>query len=145
MSAAGLERSEGRTGVLLLPGQIRDAVLAHAEFCAPLEACGLLAVDVEGNLRMAYCLTNVAHSPSRFTVSPREHFGAMRHAERHGWTIGGDFHSHPGAEARPSPTDIAGALDPTWIHLIAGTRPVQHLRAFEIRAGEIVELRVDVS
>lgn len=142
MSAADLER--GTSGALRLPGPIHDAVMAHALFCAPFEACGLLAADERGNLRMAYCLTNVAHSPTRFTVSPREHYGAMRHAERHGWTIGGDFHSHPGAEGRPSPTDIAGALDPTWVHLIVGAVPRPHVRAFEIRGGEIAELHVDV-
>ena len=33
-----------------LPDQIRDAMVAHARFCYPEEACGLLAFDDDGRL-----------------------------------------------------------------------------------------------
>lgn len=130
---------------LTMPGQIRDAIVAHARFCAPEEACGLLAFDGAGRLRMAYCLSNVDASPSRFTVDPNEHFRAIRHAERNGWVIGGAFHSHPASEARPSPTDIAGALTAAWLHVIAGPLSMPAVRGFVIVGDRAVEVRLRVT
>jgi proteasome lid subunit RPN8/RPN11 len=71
---------------------MHDAIVTHAQYCSPYEACGLIAFDETGSPRMAYCLTNAERSRRRFTVSPQEHFGALRHAERHGWVISGVFH-----------------------------------------------------
>ncbi|MEA2001379.1 MAG: M67 family metallopeptidase [Actinomycetota bacterium] len=124
-----------------LPGQIHDAMIAHARFCLPEEACGLMAVDHEGAIRMVYATTNVVRSPVRFTVSPNEHFGALRHAERQGWVIAGSFHSHPDSAAYPSASDVAGALDPTWLYVIVGMGnggPV--LRGFRIRGSKVSEI-----
>lgn len=127
---------------MLLPAQIVDAVVAHGRFTYPEEACGLLAVDADGRVRMAYCLTNVERSRHRFTVEPTEHYRALRHAERHGWEIGGDFHSHPASPAYPSATDVAGALDPEWIHVVVSlTDPdAPVVRVFSIVEGEVTEL-----
>jgi [CysO sulfur-carrier protein]-S-L-cysteine hydrolase len=105
---------------LVVHEEMIEAMRQHARFCAPEEACGLIAVDAAGRPRMVYCLTNDEHSARRFTVSPSEHFGAMRHAERHGWEIGGVFHSHPSGQAAPSPTDIEHAPDRTWWYLVVG-------------------------
>jgi proteasome lid subunit RPN8/RPN11 len=124
--------------------QIHDAIVAHACFCAPEEACGLLAIDGAGALRMAYCLTNVDASPTRFTVAPSEHFLAIRHAERNDWTISGAFHSHPASAAMPSPADIAGALEPGWLHVIAGPLSSPEVRGFVVIDGEAVEVPLRV-
>lgn len=131
---------------MLLPGQIREAIVAHAAWAFPREACGLLAADESGSLRMAYCLTNAEASSYRFTVDPAEQFHAIGHAERSGWHIAGAFHSHPRSDASPSAADIAGALDPTWVHLIAG--PVGDdtpVRAFTIRDGLVTEIDLEVA
>jgi len=105
--------------VLLLPDQIRWAILAHAENCAPNECCGLVAVDDLGRLRFAYPLSNADPSPISYTIDPDEHFRAMRHAESMGWEIGGVFHSHPGGTAMPSMIDVQMALEPDWLYLVA--------------------------
>lgn len=125
-----------------LPPQIVDAVIAHAQFTYPEEACGLLAVDAAGEVRMVYCLTNVERSQYRFTVDPNEHYRAWRHAERNGWEIGGAFHSHPFTAPHPSSTDVTGALDPTWLQLIVGLADLDdpEVRAFRIVDGEVIEL-----
>lgn len=128
-----------------LPGQIREAIVAHARWAYPYEACGLLALDVDDGLRMAYCLTNIEASSHRFTVDPTEHFGAMRHAEANGWRIAGSFHSHPHSAAEPSRADIDGALDSTWLYVIAG--PVGDevpVRAYRIEAAGAAEIPLDV-
>ncbi|HLF44563.1 MAG TPA: M67 family metallopeptidase [Acidimicrobiia bacterium] len=126
-------------GLLVVPDPIRVAILAHADNCLPDECCGLIATDATGAVRFAYPLTNANASPVSFTVDPQGHFGAMRHAESQGWEITGVFHSHPAGEAMPSPTDVAMAWDPEWIHLIVGSG---ELGAFRIRGGEIEPVAV---
>jgi proteasome lid subunit RPN8/RPN11 len=119
---------------VVLPDQVAAAVIAHAAFCSPEEACGLLASDAGGALRMAYATTNADHSPVRFTVAPEEHFAALRHAERQGWIISGSFHSHPASAPYPSRRDIEGGLEPDWLYLIVGLatgRP--QVRGYRIR------------
>src|SRR5690606_42094691 len=68
---------------LAIPAQIHDAIVVHALVCQPFEACGLLASDPNGRLRIAYALDNAVREPDRFTIEPDQHFGALRHAERH--------------------------------------------------------------
>jgi proteasome lid subunit RPN8/RPN11 len=116
-------------GPLIIPRPIRIAILSHAENSLPDECCGLIAME-NGVIRFAYPLTNANPSPVSFTVDPAEHFGAMRHAESQGWEILGVFHSHPKGEATPSPTDVAMAWDPDWIHLIIGRGEIGVFRIF---------------
>ena len=132
----------GADDVVWLPSQIEEAMFAHARFSLPFEACGLLACDQDGVLRFAYGTTNVDQSPLRFTVDPTEHFFALRHAERSGWEIAGDFHSHPASAAEPSANDVAGALDPTWIHVIVGVAAERQpeVRAYRIMDGDVSEV-----
>ena len=129
------------TGPLRLPEQVHEAIVAHARFCHPYEACGLLAVDGQGAITFVYACTNRAHSRTRFVVDPTEHFRAIQHAEAQGWTIAGAFHSHPTGDAVPSPTDEAGALDPTWFHVVVAGDEV---RAWQID-GTSRELGVEIT
>lgn len=89
---------------------------------------------------MAYPLTNAVAAPNRFTIEPTEHYGALVHAESHGWDIGGVFHSHPTGPAVPSDYDLAQAHDPDWFHLIVGFAPGVHVRAWRMVDGEAIEL-----
>jgi molybdopterin/thiamine biosynthesis adenylyltransferase/proteasome lid subunit RPN8/RPN11 len=123
-----------------LPTQIRDAMVAHARFCAPAEACGLLAFDDDGRMRMVYALTNIEESPVAFTVDPDEHIRALRHAESRGWHLGGVFHSHTRTPAYPSDTDVGRAAEPGWLHvLVSLERDTEDVRGFWIEAGEVIE------
>jgi proteasome lid subunit RPN8/RPN11 len=117
----------------VMPEEIRQAILTHAENTLPDECCGLIA-GVEGAIRFAYPLTNSDPSPVSFTVDPGEHFGAMSHAESQGWEISGVFHSHPTGEPSPSATDVAMAWDPLWIHLVVARGEIA---AFRIVDGEV--------
>ncbi|HAX81025.1 MAG TPA: hypothetical protein DCY40_00460 [Actinobacteria bacterium] len=129
-----------------LPPEVMATIVAHARAVAPEEGCGLLAVDESGEVRHAYCLGNVERSPVRFTIDPDGHFAALRHTEAMGWIIGGDFHSHPRSAALPSRTDVAGALDPDWLHVIVGLAgEVAEVRAWRIRSGEVTEEPVAVT
>ena len=124
-----------------VPAEMRRAMVAHALFCYPEEACGLLAADDRGRLRMAYCLTNADHSAKTYTLEPEEHFRALRHAEARGWHLTGVFHSHTHTPAYPSPTDVARALEPGWLYVLVSLqdRAAPAVRGFWIREGEIEE------
>lgn len=113
---------------IMLPRQGLEAIVAHADFCYPEECCGLLAGETEGRVRFVYPLTNAAASPSSYTIEPREHFEAWRHAERHGWELLGAFHSHPHGPHQPSHTDRKLATEPDWVYLIVSARRVHAYR-----------------
>jgi proteasome lid subunit RPN8/RPN11 len=118
------------------------AMTAHAAFSLPAEACGLVAVDESGHPRMFYPLTNGAPTPTSFTIAAAEQFGAVSHAERNQWEIGGVMHSHPSGPALPSTTDLRQPHDPNWFHLIVGFQPAPHLRAWFIVDGRSREMAV---
>ena len=122
---------------LILADQVRQAILVHAANCAPMECCGLLAADRDGNIQFAYPLTNADPSPVSYTIDPEEHFHALRHAESQGWEIAGVFHSHPTGPATPSMIDVQSALEPDWVYLIAAQGEV---RGFGIREGSVAEV-----
>lgn len=125
-------------GSIVVPVEVVEHCASHARWAAPDEACGLVAVS-ERRVTFFYACTNLDRSPSRFTIDPVEHFRALQHAERHGWTIGGSFHSHPGGAGGPSSVDVARALDPEWLYLIWSEGRV---RGFWIRAGVTSEARL---
>jgi proteasome lid subunit RPN8/RPN11 len=128
-----------------LPAAVAATILAHLAAAAPEEGCGLLARDASGTVCHAYCLANVARSPVRFVVDPDGHYAAVADAESRGWSIAGDFHSHPRSAAVPSRTDVAEALDPEWLHLIVGPGDgMPEMRAWWIRGGSAIEEAVVV-
>ena len=130
-------------GAIALHGEICKAMIAHARFVYPEEACGLLAGPRGGEVRMAYCLSNRDRSPYRFTLDPTEHFRAMQHARRNGWDVLGLFHSHPRSAPFPSSTDVAGALDPDWVYVVVGLEDERaSVRAYAIRDGAVRELPI---
>jgi proteasome lid subunit RPN8/RPN11 len=124
-----------------VPERIVAAMVDHARACPPEEACGLLAFDDEGTPREAYCLVNARRSSTAFTVDPDGHYASLVDAERRGWRLGGAFHSHPNSPGIPSRTDVAGALEPGWLHVVvgfaAGDQP--EVRAWWIVDGDAVE------
>src|SRR4030042_11378 len=124
-----------------VPIEIRRARVAHALFCAPGEALGLLAADEQGRLRMAYCLGNADRSPVTYRLDPQEHFRALRHAEANGWHLAGVFHSHTHSPARPSPTDVAQAFEPDWLYVLVSLedRSAPEGRGFWIGDGRVEE------
>lgn len=124
--------------MITVPRQILEAMLVHAENCHPEESCGLLASEGDV-LRMAYPLTNTLRSSTNYTIEPREHIKAIRHAESRGWEISGVFHSHPHSRAYPSPTDIRLAPDPDWLYVVVGIedRKDPVVRGFRIKHGRI--------
>lgn len=125
---------------LFVPSEVKAAVLAHSEWAAPSEACGLLA-GTDDAIEMVFCLSNRAASPLRYVIDPREHYGAMRYAERAGWAIVGAWHSHPNGDAMPSQTDVVESAGGSWITMIVGAAANgSNVRAYRTDENSVKEL-----
>ena len=128
---------------LLIPDEIQTGMTAHAEWAYPNEACGLLAGG-DGVIEMVFCLTNRDASPSRYTIDPGEHYGAMRFAEACGWDIVGAWHSHPNGDAVLSSVDRAESPGGDWITVVVGNGPLTGppIRAYRTDGPAVSELAI---
>jgi len=86
---------------VVVPGEIRQALVAHAQAELPNEACGLVLLR-DGVAQRYVPGRNTAASPYRFEleVDPETWF-----LEDEGYELA-VFHSHPSSPARPSRTDV---------------------------------------
>lgn len=120
-------------------------MVRHADEAWPAECCGLL-IGRPREVVSAQRAKNAAPEPRRrFLIDPRDHFAAVRAARESGQAVVGAYHSHPGGEPQPSPTDLAEAFDdPTFLHVIVvaprGREPV--VAAYRLITGNFVELRL---
>jgi proteasome lid subunit RPN8/RPN11 len=118
-----------------------DAMVEHARREAPNECCGLLAGTAE-QIDRSVPTPNLAASPTRFEVDPREHIALNRRLRGSGTAVIGVYHSHPRTTAHPSPSDIAEAFYPDFVYVVISladpTRP--DVRAYRIRDGRASEV-----
>jgi proteasome lid subunit RPN8/RPN11 len=86
---------------VVVPGEIRQALVEHAQAELPNEACGLVLLR-DGVAQRYVPGRNTAASPYRFEleVDPETWF-----LEDEGYELA-VFHSHPSSPARPSRTDV---------------------------------------
>jgi proteasome lid subunit RPN8/RPN11 len=130
---------------LILTMEQAIQIIDHARVERPNEACGLLG-GRESRVEEIYALPNIEQSAVRYLAEPQAQVDAMLDMEERGQEIVGIYHSHLGAAAYPSATDVAMAAYPNAIHLIVSLRgddsPV--LGAFRIQDGEISEVDVAI-
>lgn len=124
-----------------IPAPIYEEMIEHARSAAPEEACGLLAAGADGRAAVAYCIANLDASPVSYTLDPAGHIRALHHAESKGWHLAAVFHSHPAGIAVPSAADVAGALEPEWLHIVIGMAVPGEpsMRGFRIQGGVTTE------
>jgi [CysO sulfur-carrier protein]-S-L-cysteine hydrolase len=86
---------------VVIPAEVRSALVEHAEAELPNEACGLIAFR-DGAAERFFPGRNRAASPYRFEleVDPEVWF-----LEDEGYELA-VFHSHPASPPRPSRTDV---------------------------------------
>lgn len=88
----------------------------------PNEACGLLGgiIDNSNNkiIQKVYLLRNIDESPDHFSMDIKEQFKAIADIRKNGWSLIGNFHSHPKTPSRPSEEDIRLAFDPSLSYTI---------------------------
>jgi proteasome lid subunit RPN8/RPN11 len=139
--------------VLNLGSEFSGQMIDHARRGLPNEACGLLAGTVdkapdqatdktgeEKTVRAVYCLKNTDESPEHFSMAPEDQFKAISDMRKKGWTLLGNFHSHPATPARPSEEDIRLAFDPSLSYIIISLKDAEPvLKSFNIRGGAATE------
>ncbi|MEO6122027.1 MAG: M67 family metallopeptidase [Acidimicrobiales bacterium] len=127
--------------MLHLDGDVYLEMVAHCLDGLPEEACGLLAGTAEpAEAVRCYPAGNDAASAKLYKLNPLDHLRADRHAEEHGLSILGVFHSHTHTDAYPSPTDVAQAPDPGWHYVIVSLRQAEPVvRSFRIVDGSVAE------
>jgi [CysO sulfur-carrier protein]-S-L-cysteine hydrolase len=123
---------------VVIPGEVREQLVAHSKQEAPNEACGLVFLR-DGRAERYQPGRNAASSPYRFELEfddPNIWF-----AEDDGYELA-VFHSHISAPARPSRTDVENiglwAGKPYLVYSIGK----DDLAAFRIEDGQIEELPV---
>ena len=105
-------RGHGRPPLVVIPAEVRSALVEHAEAELPNEACGLIALR-DGVAERFFPGRNRAASPYRFEleIDPEVWF-----LEDEGYELA-VFHSHPASPPRPSRTDVessgSGRASPT--------------------------------
>ena len=117
--------SEVRT----LKSEVARRIIGHAREAAPAECCGLL-VGRGTHVVDAFPTRNIADSPTRFLIDPKDHIDGRREARRRGLEVIGFYHSHPRSAAEPSPRDLGEAGYPDHLYLIVGL----HSEPPEVRA-----------
>ena len=123
-----------------------QTIVNHARQQFPLEACGLIAGRLGGDLKeitRAVPLKNVHQSRERFAIDPREQLGAVKALRAEGLTPLGNYHSHPETPARPSGEDLSLYLDPKASYLIislAERQPVLKSFVLAEREGQTVSV-----
>jgi proteasome lid subunit RPN8/RPN11 len=100
-----------------MKSEIVNAVVDHAREAAPAECCGIL-IGREGVVVEARRARNIAESPRRFLIDPRDHIDARRDARQRGLEVVGFYHSHPHSPAVPSDTDRLEASYDGHLHVI---------------------------
>ena len=123
--------------------RVLECVAAHASAEAPLECCGLL-VGTQSLIDESVPTSNLAASRVRFQVDPREHFAlqrALRGTER---AIVGSYHSHPASHPIPSPSDVAQAYYPEFVHVIVSLAAPDgpQIKAFRISSGNVAAVEL---
>ena len=117
-----------------------NSMVEHAEQEAPLECCGLL-MGQAGRVTRLRRMRNLARSPIRYEMAPRELFQFFKDLRTSGLQHLGIYHSHPSSPAFPSATDVSQAFYPDCIYfilsLLAPGPP--SVRAFSIIEGVVAE------
>ena len=119
---------------MVIPAEVRSALVEHAEAEKPNEACGLIALR-DGVAERYVACENADASPYRFDLRPPDPSVPID-LEDDGYELA-VFHSHLSAPARPSKTDVENiGLWAGKPYVILSLRTGE-LRAFTISGGRI--------
>ena len=122
---------------MVIPAEVRSALVEHAEAERPNEACGVVLFR-DGAAERYVPAENAAASPYRFEMRADPEVWFL---EDEGYELA-VFHSHPASPARPSRTDVENiGLWEGRLYLILSLQ-TEDLAAFRIVDGTIEEERL---
>ncbi len=130
---------------MVIPGAVRDAIVAHARAGLPNEACGILA-GLDGRVERFFPAEPDEPSPYYYRIESRDQIRIMNAIDEAGLDLLGIYHSHTSSPAYPSRTDAEQAFWPDAVYVIvslAGSDP--DVRGYRIHDMSITEeaLRVE--
>ena len=133
--------------MLVIRGDLVDAMVAHARADHPDEACGVIA-GREGSHRPERFIpmVNAERSPTFYRFDSGEQLKVWRDMEDADEVPVVIYHSHTATEAYPSRTDILYASEPDAHYVLVSTRdPDEHeLRSYRIVDGVVTEEPVNI-
>jgi proteasome lid subunit RPN8/RPN11 len=121
---------------VVIPADVRAALVAHSQREAPNEACGLVLLR-DGRAERYAPGRNAAASPYRFELEFDE--PEIWYAEDEGYELA-VFHSHVSAPARPSRTDVQNIGLWEGKPYLVYSLGKDDLAAFRIEDGQISEV-----
>jgi proteasome lid subunit RPN8/RPN11 len=132
--------------VLVLDGDLRDAMVEHARRDHPDEACGVIAGPVGRDEAVRIVpMTNAERSPTFFRFDPQEQLKVWMEMDDNDEEPVVIYHSHTATEAYPSRTDISYAAEPNAHYVIVSTRDCGNdagavdIRSYRILDGAVTE------
>jgi proteasome lid subunit RPN8/RPN11 len=136
-----------RQAVLVIRGDLVDAMVAHARTDHPDEACGVIA-GLQGSDRPErfIAMLNAERSPTFYRFDSGEQLKVWREMEDADEVPVVIYHSHTATEAYPSRTDISYASEPDAHYVLVSTRdPVElEVRSYRIVDGAVTEEPVQI-
>ena len=133
--------------MLVIRGDLVDAMVAHARTDHPDEACGVIA-GLQGSDRPErfIAMLNAERSPTFYRFDSGEQLKVWREMEDADEVPVVIYHSHTATEAYPSRTDISYASEPDAHYVLLSTRdPVElEVRSYRIVDGAVTEEPVKI-
>jgi [CysO sulfur-carrier protein]-S-L-cysteine hydrolase len=131
---------------IILPRQLVNQMLHHAQSSPETEICGLIAAR-NGQPIRCIPVENISAEPQRlFTMDPARQIAAQRRMREQGEELFGIYHSHPHAPAQPSSTDLEQAGYPEALYIIVSlnTKGVLEMRGFRLLNGNAVQVQLEI-
>ncbi len=131
--------------MLELSREYHEEIVAHAREDDPDECCGILAGQ-DGKVLRLYRMTNVEHSPYRYSMDTKELYTVGKEISDREWELMAIYHSHTHTEAHPSQTDVRLATYPDAYYILVSLMDKENpaVRAFHIEDGTITEQEMRV-
>jgi proteasome lid subunit RPN8/RPN11 len=110
-------------GVLSIPRDLYEQIIAHARKDHPDEACGVLAGPLGSDRPERFIpMENAERSPTFYRFDAKEQLRVWREMDDNDEEPIVIYHSHTATEAYPSRTDISYASEPNAHYVLVSTR-----------------------
>jgi proteasome lid subunit RPN8/RPN11 len=130
---------------VVIPADVRDAIVAHARAGLPNEACGILA-GLDGRVERFFPAAPDEPSPYYYRIESRDQIRIMNEIDAAGLDLLAIYHSHTSSPAYPSRTDAEQAFWPDAVYVIVSLAGADaDVRGYRIHDMSITEeaLRVE--
>jgi proteasome lid subunit RPN8/RPN11 len=134
---------------MLIARSLLEEMIAHAREEAPNECCGMVLAEpgTPARARRLHRAVNVAASPLRFEVDPRELLRVNEEIEQTNGCLA-VYHSHTRSAPYPSQTDInfaAGWPGVEWIIVGLASAGEPEVRSYLIDGADVREVALEVA